>query len=162
MMFNYTMDIKYQKGKIYKISNVNVNNIMNYYGSTTVELNRRFNQHISGYKRKNDNFTVYKIFDVFGVENCKIELVELFPCNSKQELETRESFFIKNNQCVNKYFKKNDNEKKEFNRIKQKKYRENNLEKRRDYDRLWHQRKRNIIKHIFVVCEENKTYDDGI
>jgi uncharacterized membrane protein YheB (UPF0754 family) len=46
--------------------------------------------------------TTFSLFDEFGVENCKIELVELFPCNSKIELEQREGFYIKNNDCVNK------------------------------------------------------------
>jgi hypothetical protein len=38
---------------------------------------------------------VYKIFDEFGVENCKIELVELFPCASKMELHKKEGEYIK-------------------------------------------------------------------
>jgi hypothetical protein len=37
-----------------------------------------------------------------GLENCKIELVELFPCTCKAELEAREGFYIKNNECVNR------------------------------------------------------------
>jgi hypothetical protein len=42
------------------------------------------------------------IFDIYGVDNCKIELVELFPCHSKEELNAREGFYIRNNECVNK------------------------------------------------------------
>ena len=38
----------------------------------------------------------------FGLENCKIALVELFPCASKMELERKEGEYIKNNDCVNK------------------------------------------------------------
>jgi hypothetical protein len=45
---------------------------------------------------------VYDIFDEYGLENCKIELVELFPCTCKAELEAREGFYIKNNECVNR------------------------------------------------------------
>ena len=33
---------------------------------------------------------------------CKIELVEDFPCSSKQELERREGWYQLNNPCVNK------------------------------------------------------------
>jgi hypothetical protein len=40
--------------------------------------------------------SVYVIFDEFGVENRKIELVELFPCASKMELERKEGECIKN------------------------------------------------------------------
>ena len=46
--------------------------------------------------------SVYAIFDEFGVENCSIELVELFPCASKMELERKEGECIKNNDCVSK------------------------------------------------------------
>jgi len=47
--------------------------------------------------------SVNYIFDRFGFENCKIELVENVPCNSKEELTKREGFYIQNNQCVNKH-----------------------------------------------------------
>ena len=47
--------------------------------------------------------TVHQIFDEYGFENCKIELVELFPCNIKAELLKREGEIIKNNECVNKF-----------------------------------------------------------
>ena len=36
------------------------------------------------------------------MENCKIELVENYACNSKEELNAREGFYIQNNECVNK------------------------------------------------------------
>ena len=36
------------------------------------------------------------------MENCKIELVENYPCNSKEELTAREGFYIQSNECVNK------------------------------------------------------------
>ena len=34
--------------------------------------------------------------------NEEIELVENYPCNSKEELEKKEGEYIKNNECVNK------------------------------------------------------------
>ncbi len=34
--------------------------------------------------------------------NCKIELVDHFPCNSKEELHQREGEHVRNNECVNK------------------------------------------------------------
>ena len=42
------------------------------------------------------------IFDEFGIENCKIELMENYPCNCKEELLRREGHYIKNTDCVNK------------------------------------------------------------
>ena len=36
---------------------------------------------------------IYDLFAEFGYENCKIELIELYPCNSKAELHAREGFY---------------------------------------------------------------------
>jgi hypothetical protein len=94
----------YSSGKIYKIVDIGYNKC--YYGSTVQELSSRMSRHRSNYKRYNEGrgglFTAFNLFDEFGVENCKIELVELFPCNIKSELTAREGFYIKNNECVNK------------------------------------------------------------
>ena len=43
------------------------------------------------------------MFDEFGVENCKIELVEQFPCSNKDELNKREGYHIRREKCVNKF-----------------------------------------------------------
>ena len=43
-----------------------------------------------------------KIFDEFGIKKSKIELVESFSCNSKEELLKREGYYISHNQCVNR------------------------------------------------------------
>jgi hypothetical protein len=31
----------------------------------------------------------------YGIENCKIELVEAYPCENKEELRKREGYWIK-------------------------------------------------------------------
>ena len=46
--------------------------------------------------------SVFDLFDEFGIENCKIELVEDFPCESKEELKAREGQHQKECECVNK------------------------------------------------------------
>ena len=95
---------KYQRGKIYKIVDNGYN--MTYYGSTINKLCQRMALHRNKYKEfKNDTYHKYSVFDIFykyGIENCKIELVENYPCNNKNELELREGYYIKNNDCVNK------------------------------------------------------------
>jgi hypothetical protein len=79
-----------------------------YYGSTTQPLCKRISEHRSAYKRykngkgKEYYKSVFIIFDEFGLENCKIELVELFPCENKNQLHQKEGEYIKNNECVNK------------------------------------------------------------
>ncbi len=96
---------KYQSGKIYRIVDSGYNKC--YYGSTTVTISKRMAGHRGTFKtfmatNAGSNFTVFKIFTDYGVENCKIELVELYPCSSKAELEAREGYYIRNNECVNK------------------------------------------------------------
>ena len=96
---------KYEKGKIYKITDVAYNDC--YYGSTIEPLTERMIHHKHKYLNQNASQetcvrSVNSIFNKYGFENCKIELVENFPCASKEELVKREGHYIKNNECVNK------------------------------------------------------------
>ena len=91
----------YQKAKIYKI--VDANEEMVYVGSTVNTLVRRMAQHRACYKKEKKYFTTsHDIFDKYGMENCKILLLENCPCNSKEELLKREGEFIRQLNCVNK------------------------------------------------------------
>ena len=99
-------DNKYQKGNIYMITDVAYQE--RYYGSTIEPLTKRMIHHKHkffhlDYEDKPFFRSVNYIFDKFGFENCKIELVENFPCNSKEELTKREGFYIQSNDCVNKH-----------------------------------------------------------
>ncbi len=98
--------VNYQNGKIYKVEDVGCNEC--YIGSTTKQyLSYRMSEHRCAYIKwtinKKQKNTVYEIFDKYGVENCRMVLVELFPCETKDELSKREAHFIKTSQCVNKY-----------------------------------------------------------
>ena len=99
--------VNYQKGKIYKIESHLGDKI--YIGSTTKDyLSQRIDSHRSQYKRFKDcktagNVSVYEIFDEYGVENCNIILIESYPCDSSDELHSREAHHIKLLKCVNKY-----------------------------------------------------------
>ena len=75
---------RYEKGKIYKITDVGYNKC--YIGSTVETLSRRISRHRTGYRRllegkKEGNNTSYSLFEEFGMENCKIELIENYPCS---------------------------------------------------------------------------------
>ena len=141
--------VDYQKGKIYQINTTLGPEV--YYGSTKSTLKQRMAQH------KNPHFflgTAHLIFKKYGFENCKIELVEDYPCNSRKELETRERFYIENNVCVNVQIPTRtnveyrvDNKEKIKTRGKQyyinnvekikaqsKQYRIDNIEKRREWE----------------------------
>lgn len=88
--------------KIYKIYCEGKDEV--YIGSTTLELSRRFSNHKSDHKihgDKNDEYyiTVFEIFKLYGIDNCKIELV--LEC-SKEELRIKEQEVINNTEnCVN-------------------------------------------------------------
>lgn len=89
--------VNYQNGKIYKIESLVGQCI--YYGSTTTKrLSSRMAEHRHHCK------TSYQITSkkVLQYPDAKIYLVELYPCNSKEELNSREGYYIRNNECVNK------------------------------------------------------------
>jgi hypothetical protein len=86
----------YQNGKIYRIHSYQTDLV--YYGSTTEKLSRR----LSGHKSNIKSGSSVSSKRIFEYDDVMITLIELFPCNSKSELESRERFYIENNQCVNK------------------------------------------------------------
>ena len=77
-----------------------------YYGSTIQKLCKRMDKHRSSYKSwkngKSQKVMCCDLFEKYGIGNCKIYLVELYPCKSKEELESREGYYIRNYNCVNK------------------------------------------------------------
>ena len=95
---------RYENGKIYKVVDNGYN--LCYIGSTCEKLSKRMERHRAKYKqylkgKKLDTNVVY-IFNEYGMENCKIELIENFPCENKEELGNREGYYIENLKCVNK------------------------------------------------------------
>ena len=58
------------------------------------EHRKRHKQYENGLRSKPET-TVSNIFDKHGVENCKIELVEEYACNSKMELEKEKGNTLK-------------------------------------------------------------------
>ncbi len=87
----------YQQSKIYKIVSPNTDKI--YIGSTTKQyLSSRLAVHKSQYKKwLSGNFHKLNSFDLLEFGDCKIILIEPFPCNTKEELEAREYHYIKEN-----------------------------------------------------------------
>jgi hypothetical protein len=58
-----------------------------------------------GWKRGYDKvsrLTSFELFDKYGMENCRIVLIETFPCSSRDELNARESYYIRSLKYVNK------------------------------------------------------------
>ena len=148
----------YSNGRIYFVEPIceHEDNEM-YYGSTLQKLCKRMDFHRSSYKSwkngKSTKVMCYELFEKYGLENCKIYLVELYPCKSREELESREGYYIRNYNCVNKCIpgrtfkewyndnrdKQQENQKEYYNNNKekidknQKEYYNNNKEKFREY-----------------------------
>ena len=150
-MFNY------QNSKIYRIVDNTNGNV--YYGSTCERtLAQRLSKHKSQYNRYlNGNSHFTSSFDILKNENYEIILVENYPCNSKDELHSRERFYIENNECVNKYIP---------NRTK-KEWCEQNKEMIQEYNKEYKEQNKELIQEYFkeyreqnkeVIAERNKQY----
>jgi len=99
--------IDYSNGKIYKIIDNTNGNI--YIGSTCLTLEMRLANHLAKYNfnlRGRGNFT--SSFDIIKNGDYKIELLELVRCENKEQLLDREKYYILNNECVNKTYKKKE------------------------------------------------------
>ena len=95
---------RYQKGKIYSIVDVGLN--LCYIGSTCARLSKTMGRHGADYQiyvgGKKHSTIVHKIFNEYGKENCKSDLVANYPCHSKQALLKREGFQIQTTEGVNR------------------------------------------------------------
>jgi len=80
----------YEDGKIYQIANIVDDRV--YIGSTTGPLNRRLVEHRSS--AKTFRRASYTQLDKIGWDNVYIELLEAYPCKSKEELCAREQYYI--------------------------------------------------------------------
>ncbi len=83
---------KYQNGKIYKITNLDNNEL--YIGSTIQSLPRRKASHK---KHKNTETRT------FNWDNVKMELIKLYPCENNEELRMEEQKYQNEYECINKY-----------------------------------------------------------
>lgn len=93
----------FQNGKIYKITCDEEPELI-YYGSTCDNLDIRMSVHKAQFKRNENGRKVIGLtsFQILKYPSSQISLVENFPCNSKEELNVRECWYIENHPCVNK------------------------------------------------------------
>ena len=99
-----TQNNKYANGKIYKITDNAYTKF--YIGSTIQPLSSRMSGHRRNFKCYLDGkvylTTSFLLFEEFGIENCKIELIEEYPCENLEQLLKKEGEYIKSTECVNK------------------------------------------------------------
>ena len=150
---------KYQNGKIYKLTDIGYNKC--YIGSTCEELSMRMARHRAKYKcflkgSSNNHIRSYDLFNEYGVENCKIELVEYFKCDTLQELRKREGEHIKNTECINKNVAgRTIKEYREQNKDKFKEYYENNIDKINKQKKQYYEHNRDKINEKSNEYYEN-------
>ena len=145
MRFNYKFEnklgmkpYKYYNGKIYKITSEHTDDI--YIGSTIQSLHTRLNEH------KNNKIKSIVSHKLFELGECKIELIEEYPCDNRQQLAKREGEHILNNKnCINKNI--SGRTKKEGNRI-------DYLNKREHYLELARKNKIKNKEHIQAQYKE--------
>ncbi len=100
---NYTEIPKnYSNAKIYTIRSPNTE--MYYIGSTTQPLSKRLQQHKTEFKNKSKSQRVISSFVIHEFGDAYIELLEIFPCKFREELEKREGELIREHKefCTNK------------------------------------------------------------
>ena len=134
----------YKNAKIYKLWSPEGDDI--YIGSTTKLLSARKAQHKHDFQKKKENPQTTSRILYEKYNDVRIELLECFPCENKDELNKKENEYIRNNICVNKKIPGRTNKEwyednKEVVKEKVNKYRLNN------------QDKINERKSIKIMCE---------
>ena len=153
--------MNYQNGKIYKIVSDLTDKI--YIGSTTQPLYKRLGHHKGVYKEsltgKNKHITS---FELIKLGDTRIELIEDFPCERKEQLNAREGYYIRLNKniCVNRCIAgRNKQEWYEANKDKvlehQKQYREDNK------DKVLEQKKQYYEANKAKIAEQQKQYKES-
>ena len=154
----------YANGKIYTIRSYLTDNI--YIGSTTQSLTKRLSKHKADYKwfitGNGNNVTSFEIIK-FG--DAYIELLEEFPCETKNQLCKREGELIRENNCVNKNIAgrtraeyRDDN--KDKNNENQKLYYQDNKDKYNEYNKQYRELHQDKINEKFV-CECGGKYNNN-
>ncbi len=98
----------FSKGKIYKIEPIcDYDEGDIYIGSTSKDyLSQRMTAHKADYNRwklgLRNHVTSFTLFEKYGIENCRIILIECVNANSFDEPAKIEAIHIKNLKCINK------------------------------------------------------------
>ena len=100
--------VNYANGKIYKIEPICDHEEGEIYiGSTTkMYLSQRMDTHRNKFRQFQAGtyakVSVFEMFEKYGSKNCQIILLEMYPCESRDELLAKEAHYIKTFECVNK------------------------------------------------------------
>ena len=149
----------YQNGKIYTIRCRSDNNLI-YVGSTVETLAQRLAKHRYQSKKK-PHYKLYQAIDD-NWDDWYIELFEVYPCDSKEELLKKEGEVIREIGTLNtvicgrtqkEYYHDNKKKLAEIN----KNWSENNKEKMKQYDKEYREKNKEKMKQYQKeYCEKNK------
>ena len=149
---------KYQKGKVYKLLN-SVNDEV-YVGSTCQKLlSKRMGKHREDALLHNS--PVYKLMKEIGIDKFYIELIENYPCNSKDELTAKENYWIRQISTLNtriegrtqkEYYEEN----KQHILENQKKYRELHRDTLAEYHQDYYEQNKEIL-----LKQKKEHYDNN-
>lgn len=129
----------YSKGKIYAIKAPECNYI--YIGSTVKTLSERMACHRATYCKLFEGGDYVSSYYILGFPDAYIQLIEEYPCATKQELRRREGEIImKSTNCVNRCIA--GLTKVESYRLAHKKYYQNNKQKRKENATKWNRANR--------------------
>lgn len=149
----------FKNGKVYKIIDKTNGNV--YIGSTCQTLSQRLTQHKANYKQylkgnTGNNTTSFEI-----LKNNNYEIVLLENCNnitSKDELHTRERYYIDSLECVNKCRPG------VFNELGKEQYKkhwvENNKDKLDSYKGKYKGKYKETLHKIYLRKKENETEEN--
>jgi len=149
------LPMDYSNAVIYKICCKDLSITECYVGSTTNFYNRK-SQHKSAcnnVKSKKHDYNVYQFIRAnYGWYNWSVIVIEEFPCDSKNQLETRERYHMESlnttlnsavpTRSMKEYYEDNVESIKE----RHKKWRENNVEKMKQYQKKWCEKNSEKIK----------------
>lgn len=133
----------YSKGKIYKILNT-VNDDV-YVGSTTISLSQRMAKHRWSAKTNTKHCPLYQKIQELGIDKFYIELIENFPCSTKEELHAREGHFIREIGTLNKIVAGR----------KHKEWKKDNAEHVQEHAKQYYENNRETIKTRVIEWTKN-------
>jgi len=156
-MHNIIM-VNYENGKIYKIESISCEGKV-YVGSTTKEyLSQRMDYHRYDYIRwkngkKQHKLYSFVLFDMYGLKNCKITLLEIFPCKTSDELHAKEGEYIRMLDCVNKNVAGRTKKESQKNYYNNHKSDENFIQNRKEY------RAKYVIDNHETIIEKKREFN---
>ena len=158
------MPTNYANGKVYVVRNEDNDKV--YVGSTTQTLSKRMAEHRRGMnKADRQHFKIYVAMKDISVDKFYIELIENFPCDTKEQLTQREGHWIRqhdsfkngyNGRVEGRNIQEWIEENKEELKDKKKAYREENKEHIQEKKTEWKENNKEKVAEYFKEYNANR------